>query len=116
MARRWDTKKGRSTSVNPGLSAEGVAQAERLRDRLAATGEIRGDVLIFSHLAQVRETAEIIAPALGLPVVIDEQYEEFRLGECEGLSDEEIIRALPPETLEALARQLKTNGPAPKPQ
>jgi probable phosphoglycerate mutase len=91
MARRWDTKKGRSTSVNPGLSAEGVAQAERLRDRLAATGEIRGDVLIFSHLAQVRETAEIIAPALGLPVVIDEQYEEFRLGECEGLSDEEIL-------------------------
>src|SRR5262249_26317528 len=32
-----------------------------------------------------------------------------------GLSAEEIIRALPPETLEALARQLKANGPSTKP-
>jgi hypothetical protein len=33
----------------------------------------------------------------------------------EGLSAEEVVRALPPETLEALARQLKANGPASKP-
>ncbi len=33
-----------------------------------------------------------------------------------GLSAEEVIRALPPETLEALARQLKTNGPSAKPK
>jgi 2,3-bisphosphoglycerate-dependent phosphoglycerate mutase len=85
-------KKGRSTSVNPGLSPEGIAQAERLRERLAATGKIGGDVLISSHLARAKETAEIIAPALRLPVVIDEQCEEFRLGECEGLSDEEILQ------------------------
>lgn len=84
-------EKGRSTSVNPGLSAEGITQAERLRDRLAATGEIQGDVLISSPLARARETAEIIAPALGLTAEIDEQFEEFRLGECEGLSDAEIL-------------------------
>jgi hypothetical protein len=34
----------------------------------------------------------------------------------EGLSAEEVFKALPPETLEALVRQLKTNGPSPKPQ
>jgi hypothetical protein len=34
----------------------------------------------------------------------------------EGLSAEEVIKALPQETLEALLRQLKTNGPSPKPQ
>jgi hypothetical protein len=33
-----------------------------------------------------------------------------------GLSAEEIVKALPPETLEALARQLNTNGPSSKPQ
>jgi hypothetical protein len=31
-----------------------------------------------------------------------------------GLSAEEVVRGLPPETLEALARQLKANGPSPK--
>ena len=48
-----------------GLSTLGRLQAERLRDRLAATGEIRADVLIASHFTRARETAEIIAPALG---------------------------------------------------
>ncbi len=33
-----------------------------------------------------------------------------------GLSAEELVKALPPETLEALARQLKANGPSSKPQ
>ena len=33
-----------------------------------------------------------------------------------GLSAEEVVRALSPETLEALARQLKANGPSSKPQ
>jgi hypothetical protein len=33
-----------------------------------------------------------------------------------GLSAEEVVRGLPPETLEALARQLKANGSSSKPQ
>ena len=33
-----------------------------------------------------------------------------------GLTAEEVVRALPPEVLEALARQLKANGPSSKPQ
>ena len=33
-----------------------------------------------------------------------------------GLSAEEVIQALPPETREALVRQLKANGPSSKPQ
>lgn len=33
-----------------------------------------------------------------------------------GLSAEEVIRGLPPETLEELARQLKANGQSSKPQ
>ncbi|HEY7348508.1 MAG TPA: histidine phosphatase family protein [Ktedonobacterales bacterium] len=61
-----------------GLTPLGVTQAERLRDRLARTGEIQADVLIASTLPRARQTAEILAPALGLPVVLDEEVEEWR--------------------------------------
>ncbi len=47
---------------------------------------------------------------------IDELLESLPAEErLKGLSAEEVIRALPPETLEALARQLKANGSSSKP-
>ena len=61
-----------------GLTALGIAQAERLRDRLAATHEIPADVLIASNLPRARQTAEIIQPALGVPVCLDESVQEMR--------------------------------------
>lgn len=69
-----------------GLTAHGVAQAERLRDRLATTREIAADVLIASTLPRARQTAEIIAPALGLPIRWDDDVQELRPGEADGLS------------------------------
>ncbi len=71
---------------NSGLSPLGVRQAERLRDRLLATKEIQADRLISSPLRRAQETAEIIAPALGLPVLLDDGIQELNLGECEGLT------------------------------
>ncbi len=47
---------------------------------------------------------------------IDELLESLPAEErLKGLSAEEIVRALPPETREALARQLGTNGASAKP-
>ncbi len=83
-------KDGRAIGINPGLSPLGITQAERLRDRLAATKEIKADVLVSSPLRRAKETAEIIAPALALPVSIDDEVQEFNLGEAEALTDEEI--------------------------
>jgi probable phosphoglycerate mutase len=83
--------------VDQGLTPLGVAQAGRLRDRLAATGEIKADVLIASTLPRARQTAEIIAPALGLPVTLDAEVEEWR-NEDGSLSPEEFVaraRAIP---------------------
>lgn len=74
-----------------GLTPRGVAQAERLRDRLAATGEIAADVLIASTLPRARQTAEIIAPALGLPIVWDDDFQEIRVGEADGMRVEEFF-------------------------
>lgn len=68
-----------------GLSPLGVIQAERLRDRLAATRELAADVLISSTLPRAQQTAEIIAPALGLPLTLDDEVQELRPGEADGM-------------------------------
>jgi broad specificity phosphatase PhoE len=49
-----------------GLSPRGRLQAEALRDRLAASGEIRADRMLSSVLPRAVETAEILAPAVGV--------------------------------------------------
>ncbi len=78
-----------------GLTERGRLQAERLRDRLAATGEIAADVLIASPLARARQTAEIIAPALALPIIFDDDVQEMRVGEFDGLPWEEVKDRVP---------------------
>lgn len=71
-----------------GLTERGVAQAQRLRDRLA-TGEIAADVLIASTLPRARQTAEIIQPALGLPLTLDDEVQELMVGEADGMPNAE---------------------------
>src|SRR5262245_49700199 len=51
-----------------GLTDLGRRQAAALRDHLARTGKVRADVLVASVLPRAIETAEIIAPGLGLAV------------------------------------------------
>jgi probable phosphoglycerate mutase len=73
-----------------GLTPLGVSQAERLRDRLAEGREIPADVLIASTLPRARQTAQIIAPALGLPIIFDDEVQELRMGEADGMSHAEF--------------------------
>ena len=77
-----------------GLTPLGVMQAERLRDRLAASGEIKADVFLASSLPRARQTAQIIAPALGLGApTLDDDLHELRPGdEADGLSLDEFKR------------------------
>lgn len=79
-----------SITPDSGLSLLGITQAERLRDRLAASGEIKADVLISSSLKRARETAEIIAPALVLPVILDDEIQELNIGDLEGMTIAEV--------------------------
>ncbi len=74
---------------NTDLSPLGILQAERLRDRLAATGEIDADVLISSTFKRARQTAEIITPALGLPILFDDEVQELRDGVGGGIHVDE---------------------------
>ena len=75
-----------------GLSPLGVQQAERLRDRLADTGEIAASLLVSSAYPRARQTAEIIAPALGADVVVEEGFGEHDPGpDCDGMTFEEFV-------------------------
>ncbi|MEO5678812.1 MAG: histidine phosphatase family protein [Acidimicrobiales bacterium] len=73
-----------------GLSERGRRQAEALRDRLTATGLLRGAGSLYaSVLARAVETAEVIAPAIGvgaLPVEERCALCELHVGEGDGLS------------------------------
>ena len=75
-----------------GLTAEGRLQAERLRDRLVGS-EIAADVLISSPMPRALQTAQIIAPALNnLPIVLNDEVQEWRNSEGHDLPFEEFVR------------------------
>ncbi len=69
-----------------GLTDLGRRQAGALRDHLAATGRVRADVLLASVLPRAVETAEIIAPGLGLELAArDCDLCEVHTGEADGV-------------------------------
>jgi probable phosphoglycerate mutase len=74
-----------------GLTPLGVSQAERLRDRLSASREIVADTLIASSYARARQTAEIIAPAIDLPLTLDDDLQELRPGDADGMKIEQAV-------------------------
>jgi broad specificity phosphatase PhoE len=86
----YDLVDGKYPKGDQGLSPDGIIQAEKLRDRLAATGEIKPDIFISSTERGAQETAEIIAPAIGLPIKRDNDFEEWR-SEDGTLSTEEFM-------------------------
>lgn len=94
-----------------GLTPHGVLQAERLRDRLAATGELPADVLLASSLPRARQTAELIAPALKLSVTLDDELQEIRPGEADGLPlGEAMVRYSAPDFAREPHRPVSPGG------
>jgi probable phosphoglycerate mutase len=65
-----------------GLTPAGRRQAEQPRRRLER-GAIAADALYSSTLPRARETAEIVAPALHVPIQYDAALQEL----CEGVAD-----------------------------
>ncbi|HET8841653.1 MAG TPA: histidine phosphatase family protein [Ktedonobacteraceae bacterium] len=70
-----DLKNGKYQDL--GLTTEGIRQMELLRDCLIRSGEIRADILLASPMPRAKESAELLAPALGLPIVFDKDLEEW---------------------------------------
>jgi probable phosphoglycerate mutase len=79
-----------------GLSDLGRRQVESLAERLAATGELDVSAIYASVLPRAVETAGIIAAAIGVEEVIeDDDFCEHHPGEGDGLSWEEFERLYP---------------------
>jgi broad specificity phosphatase PhoE len=78
--------------ADPPLNEEGRRQAHKLGARLA--GE-KLDAIYASDLARARETAEIVAGDIGLPVRALEALREIDVGEWSGLTTMEIERLYP---------------------
>jgi 2,3-bisphosphoglycerate-dependent phosphoglycerate mutase len=69
---------GTDASLDPPLHDQGVGQAALLAARLAGS---RLDAVYASHLKRAVQTAQPLADERGLPVLIDDELEEVRLGE-----------------------------------
>jgi 2,3-bisphosphoglycerate-dependent phosphoglycerate mutase len=80
-----------------GLSPLGVLQAEALRARWEATGEMRQTSAFYaSVLPRAIQTAEIIGPALGrLELTTDCDLCEMHPGESDGMTWQEFSRRYP---------------------
>ena len=80
-----------------GLSELGRRQAEALRDRLERTGELGTvDAFYASTVPRARETAEIIAPAVGdVELQLERDLREFDAGEANGMTWEEFDERYP---------------------
>ena len=73
------------------LTEKGRAQAQALAERWKSEGA-KFDLIIVSPLGRAKETAEIIAPAVGAPLEFDPILLERHIGEMEGLTAEEVRR------------------------
>ena len=71
------------------LTERGRAQATALANRWKAEG-VKFDLVISSTLQRAKETAEIIASSLKVPLEFDEVWLERDIGEMEGLTNEEV--------------------------
>lgn len=99
LIRHGDYIRQEQAPYDLGLSPKGIAQAQRLRDRLAKE-EYTADVLISSPWPRAQETAEIIAPAIKQSIRVEADVEEWRNVGENALTVEEIIQqylSLPPD-------------------
>jgi broad specificity phosphatase PhoE/ribonuclease HI len=84
-----------SGSGDPPLIEAGRAQARMTGARLAARGGI--DRIVASPLSRARETAQLLAKALGLEVELDDDLQEVDFGAWEGLTYPVVAERWPRE-------------------
>jgi broad specificity phosphatase PhoE len=101
---RWQGQ----TPLAPPLNATGLAQARALAEELSRASF---DALYGSDLLRARQTAEIIAARLELPVLFDPRLREVNLGTWEGLLGEEVARDFPLELAERRANPAHQRPP-----
>ena len=80
---------GGMQSSNPGLSEEGRAQIRTTADWLAPIGE-RVDAVVASPVRRARESGEILAERLGVPIEDEPGFAEMEFGAWDGMTFDEV--------------------------
>jgi ribonuclease H / adenosylcobalamin/alpha-ribazole phosphatase len=80
---------------DPALSDDGRRQVLLAADVLASSGRV--DAVVCSPLRRTRETAQVVADRLGLPVREDEAWRECSFGQWDGLTMAEVGERWPDE-------------------
>lgn len=78
--------------LDPGLSESGIAQAQRLAERVQS---LRPTRCVASPLRRASDTAKILAKASGLEVEHDDRLLEISYGKLEGLTFPEAAAVYP---------------------
>jgi 2,3-bisphosphoglycerate-dependent phosphoglycerate mutase len=89
---------------DPHLHPEGVAQAERMAERLATTGEPIAAIYVTT-LTRTHQTAAPLAARLGLEPIVEPDLREVFLGDWEGGELRRRVADGDPIALELYARQ-----------
>lgn len=88
----WNREGRFQGHLDPPLSADGLAEAALVAERLAASGGLRPSRIVSSPLARARQTADAIAAALDgeAAVELDARLMELGQGEWEGRTHAEL--------------------------
>jgi probable phosphoglycerate mutase len=86
---------------DPHLTARGRDQAEAVASRLSRMDGVAA--VVSSPLQRARVTADAIAAALGVPVVVDDDLVETDFGRWDGLTFEEVRDRWPAEHADWMA-------------
>jgi probable phosphoglycerate mutase len=84
----WNVQRRAQGQTDIPLNDTGRGQAHALANRLKSE---EWDIIYSSDLSRAKETADIIADALGLTVLTDQRLREMYCGEIEGTSIEDRI-------------------------
>jgi broad specificity phosphatase PhoE len=90
--------------ADPGLSPRGLVQAEALAKSLDAHGI---EAIAASDLRRARETARVLAAALGLEASLDARLRERDLGSWSGLTTPQIAGRWPDDLARLRARDVE---------
>jgi len=87
---------------DPQLSEVGRSDAAKVASELNRVGldgplakVLRPEVIVSSPIARTRETAEVIANQLGIPVVLNEDIAEIAFGDWDGHTNQEVAQNWP---------------------
>lgn len=88
----WNAERRYQGHADRPLNAAGRLQARELAQSLLSEGV---SAIYSSDLLRARETAEIVAAWIGLPVITRDALREIDVGEFSGLTHEEIVARWP---------------------